>query len=90
VESVSQKLAFSKTQDVDLPPPLELAGPETDSSDDPALVQFKNLLAWDVISSEPDPGQAVALRKYVPVDILQVGLKLFITFSHMVYLNGEK
>jgi hypothetical protein len=72
VESVNQKLSFSKTQEVDLPPALELAEPLTDSPDDPALVQFMDLLAWDVINSDPDPGQAVALRKYIPVDLLQV------------------
>ena len=39
---------------------------------DPGLTQFKNMLAWDVASGEPDPGQAVSLRKYIPVDLLQV------------------
>jgi hypothetical protein len=39
---------------------------------DPALMQFQNALAWDTARADPDPGQTVALSKYVPVDLLQV------------------
>ncbi|KAJ8602501.1 hypothetical protein CTAYLR_001253 [Chrysophaeum taylorii] len=34
--------------------------------------QWRDALAWRVDPSEPDPGQAVLLRKYVAIDTLQV------------------
>ena len=35
-------------------------------------MQFRDALAWDVDEAEPDPGQKVALRRYLPVDLLLV------------------
>ena len=35
-------------------------------------MQYRDLLAWDVDEAEPDPGQKVALRRYLPVDLLLV------------------
>eukprot|EP00957_Ditylum_brightwellii_P201357 15325273-Ditylum_brightwellii.AAC.1 len=39
---------------------------------DPALVQFRDSLAWEVNPNTPDPGQKVDLQKYVPIDMLQI------------------
>ncbi len=72
VEATDKSLEFCKNHESDLPPPLDLNGPKTEDPNDPALTQFKDLLAWDVAVSDPDPGQEVALRKYIPVDLLQV------------------
>ena len=35
-------------------------------------MQFRDMLSWDTAFAEPDPGQAVSLRKYSAVDMLQV------------------
>jgi hypothetical protein len=76
IESVNQKLVYSKAQESDLPPALDLSKP-TDPADanDPALSQFQNMLAWNVAACVPDPGQAVALRKYIPIDFFQIPQK---------------
>jgi hypothetical protein len=34
------------------------------------------MLSWDVAHTDPDPGQAVSLRKYVPIDFLQIPQKV--------------
>jgi uncharacterized membrane protein YgcG len=52
------------------------AAPPAVSGDDPSLMQFEDMLGWDVEINDPDPGQAVTLRKYVPVDMLQVPVKV--------------
>jgi len=39
---------------------------------DPALMQFRDHLMWEVEDNIPDPGQAVTLRKYEPIDLLQL------------------
>jgi hypothetical protein len=75
VESVNESLSFCRGDSFELPPEIDLSGPKTDKSDDPALVQFQDLMAWDVPMSDPDPGQAVALGKYIPVDLLQIPKK---------------
>jgi hypothetical protein len=46
---------------------------DVSSSDlDPSLMQFSDMLAWSTPENIPDPGQLVTLRKYIPVDMLQV------------------
>lgn len=72
VESVTTSLNYCKTDETAMPPDIDLAGPETKSSEDPALTQYKDSLSWDISDSDPDPGQSVSLRKYIPVDYLQV------------------
>jgi hypothetical protein len=56
------------------PPPLDLAGlaAEAGAARDPALMQFADMLAWEAPHNTPDPGQLVSLRKYIPVDLLQI------------------
>jgi hypothetical protein len=56
VESVNESLTFCKGDSVELPPEIDLTGPLTEDKDDPALVQFGELLAWDSPLCEPDPG----------------------------------
>ena len=71
---MSAALAASKDDEVEMPPPLDLAGPETAKpSEDVKQSHFKDLLAWDVESNIGDPGQAISLRKYNPINLLQVG-----------------
>jgi hypothetical protein len=38
-------------------------------------MQFQDMLVWDIENSTPDAGQAVTLRKYIPVDLLQIPQK---------------
>jgi hypothetical protein len=72
VEDVSASLSFCKDDSIAAPPELDLSEPATKDPNDPALTQFRNMLAWDIPHADPDPGQAVSLRKYIPVDLLQV------------------
>jgi thiol-disulfide isomerase/thioredoxin len=71
----SDLLACAEDEE-DLPAPLELAGAADEKKcfdeADPAAMQFKDHLCWDVEDNIPDPGQAVTLRKYDPVDLLQI------------------
>ena len=41
-------------------------------TEDPALMQFADMLVWETPQCDPDPGQIVTLRKYIPVDLMQV------------------
>eukprot|EP01038_Epipyxis_sp_PR26KG_P004031 gene4031-5768_t len=76
VGSTTESLEFCKNDDNELPPSLDLTGCENaNDPNDPALTQFRDLPCWDVLRNDPDPGQAVALRKYVPVDLLQIPKK---------------
>lgn len=63
------------------------AGAGTDAGADdkvePALMQFRDMLAWDTEDNTPDPGQLVFLRKYVPLDMLQIPEKAH-TRAHAV------
>ena len=73
VEDVNDKLSFSLINDSNLPPVIDLSDVKTiDDPSDLALVQYKNSLVWDVNDTEPDPGQQVTLRPYIPVDLLQI------------------
>ena len=58
VKEVSSSLSFCRDDSVDLPPLLNLDGPMSNESDDPSFIQFKNMMAWDMPNSEPDPGSA--------------------------------
>jgi thiol-disulfide isomerase/thioredoxin len=75
VEDATESVNICKLNETELPPQLDLRAPQTDSVDDPALMQFRNMLAWDSPPNDPDPGQQVALQKYVPVDLLQIPAK---------------
>jgi thiol-disulfide isomerase/thioredoxin len=75
VDSVNSTLDFCKITGTNLPPNINLFGASSDSPDDPALTQFEDSYAWDVTQSDPDPGQSVSLRKYLPVDYLQLPKK---------------
>eukprot|EP01033_Poteriospumella_lacustris_P010457 gene10460-7435_t len=75
IEEATEAVNICKINETELPPPIDLRGPQTTSEDDPALVQFRNMLAWDAPPNDPDPGQQVALQKYVPVDLLQIPVK---------------
>ena len=75
-DDVTASLQFCQDETVAAPPVLELTGAKTEEDNDPALVQFAHMLAWDVAHTDPDPGQAVSLRKYVPIDFLQIPQKI--------------
>jgi hypothetical protein len=47
----------------------------SDPTPDPAYMQFRDMLLWDVEANTPDAGQAVTLRPYIPVDFLQIPQK---------------
>jgi len=69
VESVTEALSYSTTDDVDLPPEVELSDAIIKSQDtEPELVrlQFEDSLCWGVPLSDPDPGavDAGALHHY--------------------------
>jgi hypothetical protein len=72
VQDADETLSMCKVDETELPATLDLRGPQSNDPKDPANIQFRNLLSWDVPFNEPDPGQQVALQKYVPVDLLQV------------------
>lgn len=75
VKGAEEVLEFCKNDEGELPPALDLSGPEDPSdADDPAMTQFMDHPVWDVINTESDPGQAVALQKYIPIDLLTVRL----------------
>lgn len=77
IETVNQKLVYSKTQDSEVPTKLDLSKPAESivSVNDPTMTQFQDMYAWSVASCAPDPGQAVALRKYIPIDFFQIPKK---------------
>jgi len=35
-------------------------------------IQFCDLMAWDMENSSPDPGHLLSLKKYIPVDLMQI------------------
>jgi len=72
VKSVTDSLNFCKFEEGSMPPDIDISSPDKDSPDDLALTQFKDHLVWDTVESDPDPGQSVSLRKYIPVDLLQI------------------
>lgn len=76
VLALASDLAACAEDEEDLPAPLELMGAESKEKEfdekDPASMQFKDHLCWDTEDNTPDPGQAVTLRKYDPVDLLQI------------------
>ena len=88
VESVNEMLTFCKFEEADLPPALDLTGALTSDPDDQTLTQYRDSLAWNVPPREADPGQDVSLRKYLPVDLLQVNLdpKLVLYFC-LIHVN---
>lgn len=53
---MSASLEYCKDDNVDTPPLLDLTGTSSTDPEDPALMQFENLLAWDVPHCDPDPG----------------------------------
>lgn len=53
VEEASQAIEMCQADDTELPPTIDLRGPETSDPNDPANVQFRNMLAWDVPHNDP-------------------------------------
>jgi hypothetical protein len=75
VLALATDLAACAEDEEELPPPLELMGAPADKcfdETDPSAMQFKDHLCWEAEDNIPDPGQAVTLRKYDPVDLLQI------------------
>jgi len=70
VESINVTLKLYQNDEIIAPPALDLHG-----SDESNVMQFQDILAWEMCDAEPDPGQAVTLRKYLPVDLLQIPKK---------------
>jgi hypothetical protein len=67
VESMHHSLSFCKPDDATMQPFLDL--------NEPTPTQYRDIYCWDTPPSEPDPGQAVQLRKYLPVDFMQIPKK---------------
>uniref|UniRef100_A0A6S8D826 ubiquitinyl hydrolase 1 n=1 Tax=Aureoumbra lagunensis TaxID=44058 RepID=A0A6S8D826_9STRA len=61
---------LSELEDVPEPRDAAAAGPLDLTSI--KSCQFRDALAWRVEAGEPDPGQAVLLRKYLAIDALQI------------------
>ena len=62
-------LDSSREQQHQLPPPLDLSGDDVDAA---ARTQFASMLAWEAEIHPPDPGPTVSLRRYTPIDVLQI------------------
>jgi hypothetical protein len=88
VDSVNELLSFCRSQEEDLPSALDLSAPPVGNNDPnhPLLTQFKDTLSWGAAVPDLDPGQEVALRKYLPVDLLQV-LAVFCTVNINKYYD---
>jgi len=81
VEDVRAKLAACVDEVVALPPRLDLTlDPkkigDNNPTTNPQAVQFKDTPAWDVDENTPDPGQVMFLRKYIPIDMMQIPQKV--------------
>ena len=68
VDECRSELAIAWDEDLPLPSKLDFKL----SSD-----WFSHPLTWDVEPSQGDPGQIVALQKFVPADMLQIPKKIF-------------
>lgn len=75
VESVKEQVSNSAEALDLLPPRLELTVGSATREQKNQHFQFQDKLAWDVDDNSPDPGLAVFLRKYIPVDMLQIPQK---------------
>jgi hypothetical protein len=76
IQDAEKQLDACNTHELDLPAAIDLTGVSSkDNKNDPALTQFMNSVSWDVPDSEPDPGQQSQLRKYLPVDLMQIPKK---------------
>lgn len=81
VDQVRKRLKECEDKTVELPSRLDLSGPTQFNPDgsvldtDPSLTQYRDLMAWSMEQNDPDPGQAVSLCKYVPIDMLQIPRK---------------
>lgn len=64
VDDVTKMLSACRKDQADLPHILKL--------ESTAASQFADALAWESPPNEPNPGQAVSLNRYVPVDFLQL------------------
>ena len=74
----STKDILSNLRDIEIVPlpELELSiKPHPDPANNPELTQFKDLVMWNIEQSEPDPGQALSLNKYIPIDFLQIPVR---------------
>lgn len=62
VQSAEKALAYCRDTDAELPPALDLSGPKSATDpQDPALSQFADVPAWDVINTDSDPGTFIVL-----------------------------
>ena len=60
----------------ELPPELSLHRAKNPSdANDPDVVQFRDLLSWEGHITDPDPGQSISLKKYIPINLLQIPQK---------------
>eukprot|EP00808_Paulinella_micropora_P028394 g51159.t1 len=87
VEEVRAKLEACTNKAIEMPPHLELSrkngakdnerkavtDPSTKVNDE--YTQYMHSLAWEDETNVPDPGQAVFLRKYQAIDLLQIPQK---------------
>ena len=66
VESAEKTISYCVEDEADCPPALDLS-PDVAPSDpqDMALVQFQDMLAWDVARTDPDPGSQGGLYLYL-------------------------
>lgn len=72
VNVMEEKLSSCRALVADLQPQLDLSEPAPEETRHPGLMQYRDMLAWDVVQREPDIGQTVPIGKYTPIDLLQV------------------
>jgi len=92
VKAANETLDLCRSDDLELIPTLDLQAPikpssssssssspssaVTDNPHEPLYTQFADHPVWDIENNEIDPGQAVALQKYIPVDLLLIPSKV--------------
>ena len=90
VKTADETLDLCRSDELELIPILDLQAPIKASSSsssattttvkenphEPLFTQFADHPVWDIENNDIDPGQAVALQKYIPVDLLLIPSKV--------------
>jgi len=89
VKTADETLDLCRSDELELIPILDLQAPIKPSSSsssstttvkenphEPLFTQFADHPVWDIENNDIDPGQAVALQKYIPVDLLLIPSKV--------------
>lgn len=83
VKTADETLDLCRSDELELIPILDLQAPlkplsssstttVKENPHEPLFTQFADHPVWDIENNDIDPGQAVALQKYIPVDLLLI------------------